>query len=1839
MARGSFLLVALTAALAAGTGRAQTCPPDCPTWAKSFGTAAQDGASTVVALSGGDVLAVGTTSGDVLLTRLDLDGTVVWAKQLGAAGGTDTLTSAVEVGADVVLVGSTDAFPASGVDAWVVRLDASGSVLWQKAFGTAGTDRATAALAAPGGGVYVVGHQGGEAWVARLDSAGAVVWEKRYSTLSASHAVAAAAGGLLVAGLRSEGGVTTFTLLRLDGDGVPVWQWRYPNDTFSVKHVAEGADGSWFVITTDSVNGNTITYLDRVSADGATGISRVLYSGLSAGPRTIVPTSDGGMLMAGTPIGFQFNAAALVKLDGNGSVVWQRRYGQPVTPQENAVAAVEVEGGFVFVGTTAELRPAGNGTDLFIGRTDASGEIPGAPCDLVEPTGVSPITETPATPIAVTPASAPASSTVATATAVATTVPGAAGACVNYDTDGDDVPDVTDNCVFVSNANQANLDGDTLGDVCDPDDDGDGAPDATDNCPLIANPTQLNSDGDDRGDACDACPFDAEDDIDGDLLCADVDDCDHDYDPGNACAPSSATTWGRNYGGRGTEAPGAVAAAPSGGLLVVGSVDDDALIVRLDPLGQTIWSRRLTVPGASGTLTRILPQPSGFLLGGVVGPFGAGGDDLWLVRIDDAGNVLWQKAYGTSFAEKLVALLPAPSGDAFLAARTNDAGWLARVDVSGNIVWETRYDTIALHAASTTADGGLVLLGGGADLTLLRVDPDGAPQWQYGYAIATTADIGVGVMQATDGTFWLLTQSSVGASIVNELLHVGATGSAVLARLGIAGLTRGLSSIFPTSDGGFAFSGSVPAIGPPNAWLVKLDAGGAITWQRGYGQPVSGNDFGGPAIELPGGGYALAGSADSLRPASHDTDLFVLRVDASGQLPGAACDLVGDTASRLSLQPFTSTAMNSPTVATAFTVTTTTALASSIPIGRGECVNYDGDGDGVPDATDNCDLVPNFGQQDLDGDGLGDACDPDDDNDGAPDETDNCPVLANPSQLNSDGDARGDACDPCPFDAADDLDGDGLCADVDNCPATFNPGQQDGDGDGIGDACETSPGTTWAKNFGGTGNDLPRAIAALPAGLVVVGRVNQDESVIHGLDATGTPVWQRSVVTPTTDDDLHAAVAAGSGVLLGGYTTAFGAGGRDAWLIRLDADGSVLWQKAYGGPGNDDIKTLLPAPGGGFFVAGFIGGAGGWIARIDDAGAIVWQKSYSSIGIADAVSTPDGGLVLAGTRSDPPCLGCQPRPNLTLLRVDGAGLPQWQYRWFGDSNSGPFNVKLGRASDGSHFIVSGESINGNGITYLTHVSADGTTVLLRSTIFGLDRGPKTVIGTSDGGVLLAGTNIPSESSAASLVKLDAAGTIVWGRKFGAPTQSGETAEVVAEVPGGGYVFAGFTGKLRPAANALDLFVGRVDALGHMPDSPCDLESDTGINLTPAAGSTLVVTPVSGTTAPTVTTTTATIAPTTVGGGQCVNFDGDGDGVADASDNCPLIANAGQQNADGDAFGDVCDPCPNDAANDADVDGRCADVDNCPATKNPAQADADGDGRGNLCDLCPTDPDPAQTDSDGDGRGDACDCRPQDPTDLRPASPSSLSVSKEAGGAAAIAWSASVGADTYSVTRGLLADLRGGAYGDCLVQDVTSTAFSDSTATGAGQAYFYLVQAQSFDCGISDLGLRSNETLRTNPDPQSCQGVTVTDVHASGQTTVFGTVTGTIGATFSSDDTAESIQEVLSTGGNPGSRFSRLEQRWTFTVPAGSRAELHMEGWRTASSDGDDFAFEWSTDGTTFHPIALSLPLADPDAYQTAALPALPAGTLTLRVVDTNRTAGAQALDTVSIDEAFVRVIP
>jgi hypothetical protein len=164
----------------------------------------------------------------------------------------------------------------------------------------------------------------------------------------------------------------------------------------------------------------------------------------------------------------------------------------------------------------------------------------------------------------------------------------------------------------------------------------------------------------------------------------------------------------------------------------------------------------------------------------------------------------------------------------------------------------------------------------------------------------------------------------------------------------------------------------------------------------------------------------------------------------------------------------------------------------------------------------------------------------------------------------------------------------------------------------------------WQKQLPATGRGEPAAIAALPdGGLIVVGRhevTNRDPSRtwVVRLDGSGTVIWDKLLGDPSE-------VRLGTAVVMlpdDGFAVAGAAqreGGRALRLTRLSGDGTLLWDRAYGGEKRDEAMGLARTADGGFVLVGstMSRGAGKtnvWILKLDGSGMVIWDRVFGKAG-------------------------------------------------------------------------------------------------------------------------------------------------------------------------------------------------------------------------------------------------------------------------------------------------------------------------------------------------------------------------------------------------------------------------------------------------------------------------------------------------------------------------------------------------------------------------------------------------------------------------------------------------
>ncbi|HKQ40081.1 MAG TPA: hypothetical protein VJ063_18550 [Verrucomicrobiae bacterium] len=368
-------------------------------------------------------------------------------------------------------------------------------------------------------------------------------------------------------------------------------------------------------------------------------------------------------------------------------------------------------------------------------------------------------------------------------------------------------------------------------------------------------------------------------------------------------------------------------------------------------------------------------------------------------------------------------------------------------------------------------------------------------------------------------------------------------------------------------------------------------------------------------------------------------------------------------------------------------------------------------------------------------------------------------------------------------------------------------------------------------------------------------------------DKDGNKLWEQSYGTSAWDDMTAAVALNDGGFLLGGYT--YGAdgsktspkyGSTDFWIIRIDAQGNILWDRSYGGASEDWLSAIVQTSDGGFLLAGSsMSAAGGtktstnygpfdfWAVRIDAAGQQLWDRSYGGTEgdlVFSAKAAPDGGFVLAGN-SYSPANGSKTSPafgesDIWIVRIDVSGNQVWD-RSFGGSGLETMGAIQSVSEGGFIIAASSGSPPGVGKTspnyggrdfWAIRLDADGNKLWER-TAGGSDNDfARAVREGFDGGFLLAGESVSlgggtktsqnvyrfpgAPSTDYWLVQLDHAGSQLWEQTIGG---TGEDSIAAIENDGQtGFVLLGSSDSagtgMKSTANygELDYWVVKVGGL-------------------------------------------------------------------------------------------------------------------------------------------------------------------------------------------------------------------------------------------------------------------------------------------------------------------------------------------------------------------------------------------------------------------------------------------
>jgi len=323
------------------------------------------------------------------------------------------------------------------------------------------------------------------------------------------------------------------------------------------------------------------------------------------------------------------------------------------------------------------------------------------------------------------------------------------------------------------------------------------------------------------------------------------------------------------------------------------------------------------------------------------------------------------------------------------------------------------------------------------------------------------------------------------------------------------------------------------------------------------------------------------------------------------------------------------------------------------------------------------------------------------------------------------------------------------------------------------------------------------------------------QMVISGAGGSG---WPRTYGGSADDVGRSVDVCTDGGYIIAGYTSSYGIGTPDIYLVKTDSLGNEQWNKTLGGNSYDSGHSVQQTTDGGYIIAGSTtSGSPAWdwqiyFAKLFADGRTEWEKllgGYESEDAAYSVQqTRDGGYILVGYT-----LGNE--EDLRLIKRHADGSDHWWYlKGFNDSDERGWSVQ--QTSDDGYIMVGSTNQYGDDVdVWLVKAAADGGTQWHKPIFLGSGQGYEcgySVQQTSDGGYIIAGSTNSAGTAGGYdvyLIKTDGDGNRVWQRTFGG--QYDDKGRSVEQMLDGGYIVAGCTKSL--GAGGYDVYLIKTDAGG------------------------------------------------------------------------------------------------------------------------------------------------------------------------------------------------------------------------------------------------------------------------------------------------------------------------------------------------------------------------------------------------------------------------------------------
>jgi len=340
----------------------------------------------------------------------------------------------------------------------------------------------------------------------------------------------------------------------------------------------------------------------------------------------------------------------------------------------------------------------------------------------------------------------------------------------------------------------------------------------------------------------------------------------------------------------------------TGYTLSFGAGSSDVFVIKLDSSGNLSWAK--TIGGTSEDYGYSIQQTSdgGYVITGKTSSFGAGVDDVFVIKLDSYGNLSWAKTIGGTGEDSGSSIQQTSDGGYVITGETSSFGagsydvFVIKLNSSGNLSWAKTIGGTGINSGYSiqqTSDGGYVItgrtygFGAGGDVFVIKLNSSGNLSWAKTIG-GTSDDEGSSIQQTSDGGYVITGYtSSFGAGDWDVfVIKLDSSGNLSWARaIGGTNYDSG-SSIQQTSDGGYVITGYTSSFGAGDwdVFVIKLDSSGNLSWAKTMGG--TNYDVGYSIHQTSDGGYIITGSTEFSRRVYGY--IFVIKLDSSGNIPGCS---------------------------------------------------------------------------------------------------------------------------------------------------------------------------------------------------------------------------------------------------------------------------------------------------------------------------------------------------------------------------------------------------------------------------------------------------------------------------------------------------------------------------------------------------------------------------------------------------------------------------------------------------------------------------------------------------------------------------------------------------------------------------------------------------------------------------------------------------------------------------------------------------------------------------------------------------------------------------------------